>query len=71
MPTKYTNVSLTDQERDDLIAIGNRVLAPYGVTVTLPAVIRYMIIQQKAINTKNDETMAKYLKKPRGEQDDE
>jgi hypothetical protein len=61
MPTKYTNVSLTDQERDDLLAIGNKVLAPYGVSVTLPAVIRYMIVQQNAIIRKNEETTKQAL----------
>ncbi len=60
--TKYNNVSLTDQERDDLLDIGNRVLAPYGVTVTLPAVIRYMIVQQNALIRKNDETMGKAVR---------
>lgn len=59
---KYNNVSLTDQERDDLMEIGEKALAPYGVTVTLPAVIRYMIVQQKALNRKNDEVMSKAVK---------
>lgn len=59
---KYTNTSLDEDIVTDLMAIGDTVLKPYGVAVTIPAVIRYMIIQQKALIVKNEEVMKEALK---------
>lgn len=58
----YHNVSLTDTDKDALMAIGNRVLAPYGVTVTLPAVVRYLITQEQATQRKNDKTRKRAMR---------